>query len=185
MRALVVLLLVSFAGTATGQGSVWPAKKSFIVVSEALASASGGVLSGTTWGQVMRVSAVATVRGDKALDLMAMRFQTIFPPSGGANDFEYANPETDALILSFAGLTTSRARGIPSEVAIGGGVARRHTSQAGRTRDTWVGHAGFDAAPFSRWPHADATVGFHLYLLPTNTNSLVYIASLGLVFRIG
>jgi len=69
--------------------------------------------------------------------------------------------------------------------AVGGGVIRRNTSEPGRTRDTWVARAGVDSDPFFRLSHADAGVGFHMFFMPTNTRSLIYVATLGLFFRIG
>ena len=185
LRAIVLGCLVVVASRATAQGRVWPEKKNFLVLGEAVGSGSGGLFSGTTLMQVMRVGGVVTIKSPNAIDFSAVRLQTFLPPRGTVNDYEFANPEADALIVSFAQLTSSRAKGIPSEIAIGGGVARRNTSEAGRTRDTWIGHFGFDANPFVRWPHSDAAVGFHIYLMPTNTSSLVYIASLGLALRIG
>jgi len=133
----------------------------------------------------MRASAVVGIRGDFGLDVSATRLQTIIPPGGRTNDLEFANPQGDALTLSFVQFGRSRARGIPSALAIGGGVIRRKTSEAGRTRDTWVARAGYDSDPFWRRAHSDAGVGFHMFLMPANANSMVYIATLGLFFRIG
>lgn len=183
LQAVAFLALLASAGSA--QGRVWPAKKHFITVADAIGSASGGVLSGTTLMQSMRLSGLVTVRGQNGIDFTAVRMQTLFPPSSRFNDYEYGNPKGDALILSYANLSPTRARGIPSVATVGGGVVRRQTSEAGRTRDTWIGSLGYDADPFSRWPHSDAGVGFHIYLMPANQGNLVYTATLGLFFRIG
>ena len=185
MRLGLAIAFVIGTGTAQAQGRVYPERHNFLVLGEAIGTAAGGVLSGTTFLQAMRVSGVVTIRGSHAVDLTAARLQTIIPPGGRVNDLEYANPQGDALILSWAQLNRTRARGIPNELAIGGGVVRRKTSEAGRTRDTWVAKLGYDADPFSRWTHFDATVGFHAYFMPANANNLVYIATLGLVLRIG
>jgi len=148
-------------------------------------TAAGGVLSGTTYMQVMRLSGVVTVRGEHGIDITAARMQTMIPPGGRLNDLEFSNPKGDAVIVSYANLSPTRARGIPAELTIGGGVARRRTSQPGRTRETWIGSLGYDGDPFVRWPHDDAGIGFHIYLMPASANNLVYTATLGLFFRIG
>jgi hypothetical protein len=182
----VLSLCASIAGA---QGSLsrpsYPDRNNFLVIGDALGTAAGGLLGGTTLLQAMRVSGVVRIRGDHAIDVTATRLQTFLPPSGSANDYEYGNPEGDALVLSYASLGRSRAHGFPAELSIGGGVIRRNTSEAGRTRDTWVGRLGYDSDPFSRWSHADAGVGFHAFFMPTNTRSLLYVATLGLYFRIG
>lgn len=183
MRKAILLLLI--ASTAAAQGRVYPEKKAFLVVGEALGTGAGGVLGGTTLMQAMRVSAVVTIADGRGIDLTATRLQAILPSKRIGTDFEYANPEADVLVLSYAALGRSRARGIPNEMSIGMGVARRNTAEAGRTRDTWVARVGYDSDPFSRWGHADAGISFHAFLMPTNTNSLVYVATLGLFFRIG
>jgi len=182
-KAFIVLFLAT--ATAAAQGRVYPEKKAFFVLGESLVSATGGPLGGTTLMQAMRASAVVTVHGNHALDLTATRLQTFLPPGGRVNDLEYSNPEGDALVLSLGILGRSRARGIPNELAIGGGVIRRNTSEAGRTRDTWVARLGYDSDPFARWTHADAGVGFHAFFMPANAKNLVYAATLGLYFRIG
>jgi hypothetical protein len=179
------LLLLTIAGIAGAQGRVYPERKHFIVLGEALATGTGGVLSGTTIMQAMRVSAVATIRGGQGIDFTATRLQTVFPPSGRVNDYEYANPEGDAYTLSWAQFSRSRARGFPSELALGGGFIRRNTSDPGRTRDTWVARVGYDTDAFFRTSHADAGVAFHAFFMPANANNLVYVATLGLMFRIG
>ena len=187
LKAVAVLSLCASVATAQGSLSrpVFPERKYFLVLGESIGTAAGGPLGGTTLLQAMRVSGVITLRGDHGIDISAARLQTFLPPSGQANDYEYGNPEGDALILSYAGLGRSRARGIPSELVIGGGVIRRNTAEAGRTRDTWVGRLGYDSDPFTRWTHADAGIGFHAFFMPTNTRSLLYVATLGLYFRIG
>jgi len=187
LKAVAVLSL--WAGVASAQGSlsrpVFPNKRAFVVLGDAVGTAAGGPLGGTTLLQAMRASVVVTIAGDNGIDITATRLQTFLPPSGTANDYEFGNPEGDALIISYAGLSRSRAGGIPSELSLGAGVIRRHTSEAGRTRDTWVGRLGYDSDPFSRWAHADAGVGFHAFFMPTNTRSLLFVATLGLYFRIG
>jgi hypothetical protein len=187
LKAVAVLSLCASAAAAQGSLSrpIYPEKHNFLVLGEALGTAAGGPLGGTTLLQAMRASIVIGIAGDHGIDITATRLQTFLPPSGHANDYEYGNPEGDALILSYAGLSRSRARGMPSELAIGGGVIRRNTSEAGRTRDTWVARLGYDTDPFSRWSHADAGIGFHAFFMPTNTRSLLYVATLGLYFRIG
>ena len=187
LKAVAILSLC--AGVAAAQETLerrtYPDKKAFLVIGEALATAAGGPLGGTTLLQAMRVGGVVTIHGNHGIDITATRLQTFLPPSGRANDYEYGNPEGDALVLSYAALSSSRARGFPNELAIGGGVIRRNTSEAGRTRDTWVARLGYDSDPFSRWTHADAGVSFHAFFMPTNTSSLLYVATLGLYFRIG
>jgi hypothetical protein len=185
MRRNVLFLLLVLAVGANAQGRVYPEKKNFFVLGESVGTAGGGPLGGTTLLQAMRVSGVVTIRGSHALDITATRLQTFFPPSGRANDYEYGNPEGDALVISYANLGRTRARGIPTELAIGGGVIRRNTSEAGRTRDMWVARIGYDSEPFSRWSHGDAGVGFHAFFTPANPGSLLYVATLGLFFRIG
>jgi hypothetical protein len=185
MRKRLSFLLLGIAASAGAQGRVYAPVRNFLVIGEALATGAGGPLGGTTVMQAMRASAVVTVRGNHAIDLTATRLQTIFPPGGRANDYEYGNPEGDALILSFAELDPMRARGIPNELAIGGGVMRRNTSEPGRTRDTWVARVGYDSEPFARWTRSDAGVAFHAFFMPTNTRSLLYVATLGVYFRIG
>lgn len=185
----VLCLTGSFAAIAQAQGRVRPPKRAFLVLSEALATGGGGQLNnGTTIMHAMRVSAVARVVQHHGLDLTAVRLQTIFPSGARLTDLEYANPEGDALILSYAQLNTRRAGGIPSQFSFGGGVVRRQTSEAGRTRDTWIARIGYDADPpdaarFSE--HMDATLGFNIYLMEARGNSAVYVAALGLSFRIG
>jgi hypothetical protein len=183
LQAVALVCLV--AGAAAAQGRVWPAKKNFITISDGVGTAAGGVLSGTTFMQVMRLSGVVTVKGEHGIDLTAVRMQTMFPPGGRLNDLEFSNPKGDALILSYAAMSSTRARGIPAELTIGGGVAKRRTSDPARTRETWIGSLGYDSDPFARWPHNDAGVGFHIYLMPASANNLVYTATLGLFFRIG
>jgi hypothetical protein len=182
LKAVAVLSLV--AGVAGAQGTVYPDRKHFIVLGEALATGSGGVFSGTTLLQAMRVSAVATIRGDQGIDFTATRLQTFLPPGGRVNDYEYANPEGDAFVVSWAQFNRSRARGFPNELALGGGFIRRHTSDPARTRDTWVARVGYDDS-LLRLSHADAGVSFHAFFMPANARNLVYVATLGLMFRIG
>jgi hypothetical protein len=184
LRKALFFILVLAAG-ADAQGRVYPERKHFLVLGEALGTAGGGPLSGTTLLQAMRVSAVVTVREGHGIDITATRLQTFLPPGGQANDYEYGNPEGDALVLSYAALGKSRARGFPNQLSIGGGVIRRNTSEAGRTRDTWVARVGYDSDPFSRWSHADAGVAFHAFFMPANPGALLYVATLGLYFRIG
>jgi hypothetical protein len=181
---LLFILLVSAMG-ASAQGRVLPQSKAFFLLGESVGTAAGGPLGGTTLLQAMRASAVVAVNGTHAIDLTATRLQTFLPPSGHANDYEYGNPEGDAIILSLAELSPTRAGGMPGELSIGGGVIRRNTSEAGRTRDTWVGRLGLDTDPFSRWSHSDAGVGLQALFMPTNTRSLLYVVTLGLYFRIG
>src|SRR3954468_11042111 len=137
-----VAYITLFAGVGAAQGRVWPMKKNFITIADGIGSASGGVLTSTTFMQAMRLSGVVTVQGQNGIDFSAVRLQTILPPSGRLNDYEFSNPKGDALILSYANLSPTRARGIPSEMTLGGGVIRRQTSEAGRTRDTWIGSLG-------------------------------------------
>ena len=185
MRRKALFLVLALASVAGAQGRVYPDRKHFLVLGEAIGTAAGGPLGGTTLLQAMRVSAVVTVRDGHGIDITATRLQTFLPPGGQANDYEYGNPEGDALIISYANLSRSRARGFPSELSIGYGVIRRHTSEAGRTRDTWVARAGYDSDPFARWSRADAGVGFHAFFMPANPGSMMYVATLGLFFRIG
>jgi hypothetical protein len=187
LKAVTVLSLCASVAAAQGSLSrpVFPEKRHFLVLGDAVGTAAGGPLGGTTLLQAMRASVVVSIARDHAIDLTAVRLQTFLPPAGQANDYEYGNPEGDALILSYAGLGRSRSRGIPNELVLGGGVIRRHTAEAGRTRDTWVARVGYDSDPFTRWVHADAGIGFHAYFMPTNTRSLLYVATLGLYFRIG
>ena len=185
MRKTLLVLLALAGSAANAQGRVFPERRAFLVLSDAIGTAAGGVLSGTSILQAMRVSGVVRLKDRHALDVTAARLQMIFPPGGRVNDLEFANPQGDALILSYAQLNRTRARGIPNELALGGGVIRRKTSEAGRTRDTWVAKVGYDADPFQRWTHFDATVGFHAYFMPANANNLVYTATLGLALRIG
>jgi hypothetical protein len=185
MRKAFLVLALAIAADVQAQGRIYPEKKAFLVFGEALATGAGGPLGGTTLMQAMRVSAVVAVRGTHGIDITATRLQTWLPPGGRANDLEYGNPEGDALVISYAGLSPTRARGIPAELSIGGGVIRRNTSEAGRTRDTWVARLGYDSDPFARWSHSDAGVGFHAFFMPANANNIVYVATLGLYFRIG
>jgi hypothetical protein len=182
---LPALLLLALAGTAGAQGRIYPERKVFLAVGDAIATSTGGALGGTTLLQAMRASAVVGIHGDLGVDVTLSRLQTIVPPGGRANDLEFANPQGDALTLSFVQFGRTRARGIPSALTLGGGVIRRKTSEAGRTRDTWVARAGYDSDPFWRRSHSDAGVGFHMFLMPANANSMVYVATLGLFFRIG
>ncbi len=184
MRLLLLLLLVS-ASLAGAQGRVYPERRHFIVLSDAIGTATGGFVGGTTILQAMRVSGVVTVYGSHGLDVTAARLQTIFPPGGRVNDYEFANPKGDALILSYAQLHRTRARGFPNQATIGAGVIRRQTSEPGRTRDTWVARLGYDADAFWRADHLDAGAGFNIYLMPSNESNLVYIATLGVLIRIG
>jgi hypothetical protein len=185
-RTFVALLLIAGAASGRAQGTVYPDRKHFIVIGEALATGTGGsVFGGTTIMHAMRVSAVATIRGNQGIDFTATRLQTVFPPSGRVNDLEFANPEGDAYVVSWAQFSRSRARGFPNELALGGGFIRRNTSEAGRTRDTWVARVGYDSDAFYRVSHADAGVSFHAFFMPANANNLVYVATLGLMFRIG
>lgn len=189
LQAVVLGLLVIPGSAAQAQeemrGRVYPGKKHFLVLGEALATGVGGALGGTTLMHAMRVSAVTTITGKHGLDLTAARFQAIFPSRDRFTDFEYSNPEGDALILSYAQLNPSRARGIPSAFLVGGGIVRRNTSDPDRTRDTWIVRAGYDAEPFTRWSHGDATIGFHAYVTSSHGNNLTYLATLGLALRIG
>src|SRR5690242_9615655 len=111
LKAVAVLSLC--AGVAGAQGSlsrpVYPDRNNFLVLGEAVGTAAGGVLGGTTLLQAMRVSGVVRIRGDNAIDVTATRLQTFLPPGGSANDYEYGNPEGDALVLSYASLGRSRA----------------------------------------------------------------------------
>ena len=185
MRIRLLILLLCLAATANAQGRVYPEKKAFFVLGESLATGTGGPLGSTTLLQAMRASVVVGLRGGRGIDLTATRLQTMVPSSGRGTDLEYANPEGDALVLSYASLGRTRARGMPNELSLGAGVIRRNTSEAGRTRDTWVARFGYDADPFTRWTHSDVGAGFHAFFMPSNTNSLVYVATLGLYFRIG
>src|SRR5688572_21532019 len=124
-RIALAVLILACATSARAQGRVYPDRKYFLVLGEAIGTAAGGPLGGTTLLQAMRVSAVVTVRDGHGIDITATRLQTFVPPGGQANDYEYGNPEGDALILSYASLSPSRARGIPSELSIGYGVIRR------------------------------------------------------------
>ncbi|HET9426686.1 MAG TPA: hypothetical protein VFO55_15085 [Gemmatimonadaceae bacterium] len=188
-RTLFALTLLCAFSTVAGaqDGRVWPAKRAFLVLGEGLATGGGGLLNnGTSIMHAMRVGAVARITGTHGVDFTAVRLQTIIPPSSRLNDTEYANPEGDALILSYASLNRTRAGGMPNELALGGGIIRRQTSEAGRTRDTWVVRIGYDADPFARWSeHFDSGIGFQAYLMESRGNSLVYVASLGLYLRIG
>jgi hypothetical protein len=179
------LLLLALASVAGAQGRVYPERRAFLVLGDAVGTAAGGFLTGTTFLQAMRVSGVVSVGDRHAVDFTAVRLQTFIPPGGRVNDLEYANPEGDALILSYAQLNRTRARGIPNELALGFGAIRRNTAEAGRTRDTWVARAGYDADPFARWSHFDSTIGLHVYFLPANGSNLVYIVTIGLAARIG
>lgn len=181
-----VLFFLTFAAvTAQAQGRVYPERRAFITVGDGIATGMGGVLNGTTFMQVMRGSIAFRIAGMHGIDVMATRMQTIFPPTGTVNDYEHTNPEGDAIILSWAQFSRTRARGIPSELTLGLGVVRRNTSEAGRTRDTWIGRFGYDTDPFARWSRGDAAVGFNAFLMPANNRNLVYVATLGLVIRIG
>jgi hypothetical protein len=182
---LTALLLLTLAGTAGAQGRIYPDRRVFLAVGDGIATSTAGALGGTTLLQAMRASAVVGIRGDFGIDVSATRLQTIFPPRGQTNDLEFANPQGDALTLSFVQFGHSRARGIPSALALGGGVIRRKTSEAGRTRDTWIARAGYDSDPFWRRAHSDAGLGFHMFLMPANSSTMVYLATLGLFFRIG
>lgn len=186
--AVVVLgLCGTLAGRAEAQGQVYPVRRTFGVLSEALATGQGGVLdNGTTFMHTMRGSLVTRLVGTHGLDLTAVRLQTIRRSQSRLTDLEHSNPEGDALILSYAALNRTRAGGIPNEFAIGGGVIRRNTSEPGRTRDTWVARLGYDADPFSRFTeHMDATVAFHIYLMQGQGKSAVYVAALGIALRGG
>jgi hypothetical protein len=184
---LALALLIALSTAASAQGRVWPERRNYIVLGDGFGPTLGGdPLGGTTFLQSLRASAVVTIRGSNALDVTVTRLQTVFPPSGDFNDFERRNPQGDALMVSWAVLTRQRARGFPSQATFGGGVIRRHTAEAGRTRDTWVGRIGYDASPFARSPHADATFGFQAYAMPGNGgNNVVALATLGFYFRIG
>lgn len=187
-RSLIALSLLCIASAAGAQdGRVWPRRQAFLVLSEAIATGAGGLLNnGTTIMHAMRVSGVTRVRGNHGIDLTGVRLQTILPPTSRFNDLEYANPEGDALILSYASLNRTRAGGIPNEFAFGGGIIRRNTAEAGRTRDTWVVRMGYDADPLARFnTHMDTGIGFQVYLMESRGNSVVYVASLGLFLRIG
>jgi hypothetical protein len=183
MRKTLFLLLLAFSA-AGSQGRVYPDKHHFIVLSDAIATAAGGFLGGTTVLQAMRVSGVVTIHGAHGIDLSAVRLQTIFPPGGRVNDYEFSNPKGDALIVSYAQMNRTRSRGFPNQSTIGGGVIRQ-TSEPGRTRDTWVAKVGYDADAFWRSSHLDTGVGVQIYLMPANKNNLVYIASIGFVIRAG
>ena len=182
---LALALVLAVSATASAQGLVYPERRSFITIGDGIATGAGGILNGTTVMHVMRISGVTRIKGVHGVDVMAARLQTIFPPGGTVNDYEFTNPEGDALIVSWAQLNQTRARGIPNELALGAGVVRRQTAEAGRTRDTWIARLGYDTDPFSRWSHLDATVGFNAFLMPANRSNLVYVATLGLIFRIG
>ena len=188
----VLALLGSLALSAEAQeprGRVWPTPRAFFVLSEALATGAGGVLNNsTTIMHVMRVSGVARITGIHGVDLSAARMQTIFPSRSRLNELERANPEGDALILSYAQMHRTRAGGFPSILSFGGGIARRQTSEAGRTRDTWIARIGYDTDPsdsFRFSNHMDATVSFNAYVMEASGNSVVYVAALGFSLRIG
>jgi hypothetical protein len=184
---LAFALLLALSTTAAAQGRVWPERRNYLVLGDAFGPTLGGdPLGGVTFLQSLRASAVVTIRGTHALDVTATRIQAVFPPSGDFNDLEHRNPEGDALMLSYAVLNRSRARGFPSQATFGGGVIRRNTSEAGRTRDTWIGRVGYDSSPLVRWSHADGTLGFQAYAMPGNRgNNLVALVTLGFYFRIG
>jgi hypothetical protein len=185
MRSLAFLLLLCTSSVATAQGNVYPLRRHFLTVGSGVGTGLGGVLSGTTLLQTFRASGVVSVRGRYGIDVTAMRIQTMIPPGGTINDYEYANPEADALMLSFAELSHGRARGFPSVLTLGGGVARRKTSEVGRTRDMWIARAGYDLDPFARSSHLDATVGFNTIFMPANPGNMVYVISVGVFIRIG
>jgi hypothetical protein len=185
MRFKLLLLVLLGSSLASAQGRVYPERRHYIVLGDAIGTAAGGFLSGTTILQAMRLSAVATLYGSHGVDVTALRLQTLFPPGGRVNDLEFSNPKSDALILSYANLNRTRARGFPNQSSVGFGVARRQTSEPGRTRDTWIARVGYDADPFKRWDHLDTGVGINIFLMPATTNDLVYIASLGFYIRIG
>jgi hypothetical protein len=187
MRPAILIALVTLAGTASAQDAVYPSRNTWLVLNEALATGAGGVLnSSTTVMHTMRVGVVRRITRGVGLDLSAVRMQTIFPSSGRLNDMEYANPEADAIFLSYAQLNNSRAGGIPEQVSLGLGVARRQTSEAGRTRDTWAARIGYAADPFKRFnSHVDTNIDFNVYLSGSRGNSVVYVGALGLSLRIG
>lgn len=188
-RTFITLALLSLAAAPAGaqDGRSRPVKRAFVVLGDAIGAGGGGQLNtGTTITQVMRVGGAVRLVGSHGLDLTAVRFQTIFPPGGRLNDLEYANTKGDGIMLSYASLNRTRASGIPNELVFGGGIVRRQTSEPGRTRDTWIARAGYDSDPFSRFSsHADAGVGFHVFLMEGRGNTAVYVASLGLYLRIG
>lgn len=188
-RTFIALAFLGLAAATAGaqDGRVWPTKRAFIVLGEALATGGGGQLNnGTTILHAMRVAGVARLTGTHGIDLTAVRLQTIFPSHARLNDLEYANPKGDGIILSYASLNGTRAGGIPNELVLGGGIIRRQTSEPGRTRDTWIARLGYDSDPFKRFTsHSDAGVGFHFYLMEGRGNSAAYVASLGLYLRIG
>src|ERR1044071_9328261 len=85
MRKAVLFLALVAAG-AQAQGRIYPEKKAFLVLGEALATGAGGPLGGTTLMQAMRVSAVTAIHGSHGIDVTATRLQTFLPPGGRAND---------------------------------------------------------------------------------------------------
>jgi hypothetical protein len=185
MRFKFLALVLLGSSLAGAQGRVYPERRHYIVLGDAIGTAAGGFLSGTTILQAMRLSAVATLYGSHGVDVSAMRLQTLFPPGGRVNDLEFSNPKSDALILSYANLNRTRARGFPNQSSIGFGVARRQTSEPGRTRDTWIARVGYDADPFKRWSHLDTGVGINIFVMPATQKDVVYIAAIGLYIRTG
>jgi hypothetical protein len=158
--------------------------REMFTVANGIGTGGGGALdNGTTILQVMRASA-AILRGGHGAEVTALRLQPIFPPPRGFNDLEYANPEGDALVLSYVRASRNRS-GTPSVLALGGGVIRRETSEAGRTRDTWLARLAYDTDPFWTPAHFAAGVTFHGMLSSSRGNSMVAVTSLGVFFRWG
>jgi hypothetical protein len=160
-----------------------PRWRSVVTVSHGLATGNGGALdNGTTFMQVMRGS-MAILRGGRGIDVTAARLQAIIP-QGGFNDMEYANPEGDAVILSYASAGAGRSKP-PSLFALGGGVIRRQTAEAGRTRDTWVARLGYDPAPFWYTPRVAAGVSIQQFLSSSRGNAMVGVTAIGVYLRAG
>lgn len=181
VAAVLVAGLDADAAAQQRQPARW---REMVTLSNGIGTGGGGALNnGTTIMQVMRAS-VAIVRGGHGAEVTALRLQTIFPPPRGFNDLEFANPEGDALVLSYLRASRNRS-GTPSALAIGGGVIRRETAEAGRTRDTWLARVAYDTDPFWTPSHFAAGVNFQGMLSSSRDNSMVAVTSLGLFFRWG
>lgn len=161
-----------------------PKWRELFTVSDGIGTGGGGALNnGTQFLQVMRASA-AVLRGRHGVEVTALRLQEIFGQPRGFTDREFANTEGDGATLSYLRAVRNRS-GTPSVLALGGGVIRRETSEAGRTRDTWLARVGYDTDPFWTPGPFAAGVNFQGMLSSSRGNSMVAVTTLGVFFRWG
>ena len=190
--ATTALALLAGAHPLLGQESAAsfdspPQSRAWLSLGDALAVAGGGASAGgsNALSQLFRLSATVNVWNDHGLDFTVFRAQTLLPTSGRFGDPDFDNPAGDGLILSYASIAPGRrSADLPAVFTLGAGIARRQTSKADSTHDTWVARLAYDSYPSWRFTRRmDLSVGASVLIMPAR-NGKSYVAGLGASFRL-